>query len=167
MGETKIMGLPGGGRWVLETKDGMGGFLSPPGDPAHTYAFLEYRGSRSMDYETSMSVESAATEKWVPARVRAKAKQILASAKRECTDEWVESIYRYFRNCYSPDGVDRNVSNCLIVKPNPNGFGYVHGESGWLESLPPAEHHLAVLYIRKYFPDHEPRMDLIENTENR
>jgi hypothetical protein len=162
--ETKIVGTPGGGRWVLRSGDGMGGFLNPPGDAEHDYSFAEYRGSRSRDYEGAMSLRGALTESWVPAPVKATARRILSEHAGECTEEWLRSVYAYFRSCYSPDGADRNVTRSLIVKPAPDGDGYVvgpFGRDGRLDSLPPAEHHLAVLFVREFFPDHEPRTDLL------
>lgn len=169
---TKV-GLPGGGRVqiVHESGSGMGGFLSPPGAAVHEYRIEEWRGSRSQEAETSMSIEAINDEwsSWLPARIRNRARKILDSQAALCTDKWVESVYAYFRYCYSPDGEDRNVSNCLIVKPNTEkdvqeGFGYVmgiFGRDGWVELPPPPDTHLAVLFIRQYFPDHEPRTDLI------
>jgi hypothetical protein len=166
MTETKICGLPGGGRWVLEDGRGQGGFLDPPGYPTHRFAFLEYRGSRSTDYESAISVDTAGEYSWVPAAVKGRARRLLAEHPPQCTEEWLRSVYGYFRGCYSPDGEDRNVSRCLIVKPNPDGDGYVlgpFGRDGHLDELPPADRHLAVMQVRRFFPDHEPREDLIAN----
>lgn len=61
---------------------------------------------------------------------------------------WEEDLYAYFHTCYSPDGKDRNASGCLTrVKP---------GEK-------PAEHHLAYLAVKQYYPNVKPRLDLIEH----
>jgi hypothetical protein len=167
MSETKIMGLPGGGRWVLEHGSGMGGFLDPPGSPSHIYAVLEYRGSRSQDYETSLSVYSALKEIWVPAPVKAACRRVIEQAKIDTKNEdWIRRVYAYFRNSYSPDGVNRNISHSVTVAPNPDGFGYVvgvFGLDGWREDRPPAETHLAYLFVKQWDPEHEPREDLIES----
>jgi hypothetical protein len=166
MSETKIIGLPGGGRWVLLAgrNEGMGGFLNPPGDAEHTYSVAEYRGSRSTEAESMMSLRGALAESWVPEPVKAVARRKLAECKGEATEGWLRDVYRHFRNCYSPDGENRNASDCLIVKASPDGNGFVlgsFGKDGWMAELPPADHHLAVMYVRQFFPDHEPRTDLI------
>jgi hypothetical protein len=161
------VGQPGGGRWVLiEDERGQGGFLAPPGHASHSLRVEEYRGSRSSESESSLSVDSALTEEWVPSALKVAICKAMAQYEAQCTEDWVQSIYSYFGNCYSPDGVNRNVSDCLIVKANEGGFGYVtgpFGADGWLESLPPAEHHLGYLYVKQYFPEHTPRTDLIED----
>lgn len=105
------------------------------------------------------------------------------------TEEWLRSIYGYFRNSYSPDGIDRNVSHSITTWPfncscgewfrTPAGlaahlndytvpvvaFGVLvrttpgHGEITL--PVPPPAHHLGYLMVRSYFPDHTPRLDLI------
>lgn len=141
-------GLPGGGRWVLvRDGHGIGGFLTPPGHASQDYSVEEWRGSRSAEAETTMSVEYAIREEYVPAKIRAACARVLKTNTGNITEEWTRSVYAYFRHCYSPDGIDRNVSHCLIVKDD--------------EQLPPAEHHLAYLHVREYDATHEPRLDLI------
>jgi len=160
------VGQPGGGRWELVDGDGMGGFMDPPGALTHTLYVREWRGSRSECYETAMAIDSALSESYVPAVIKRAIRRELAKAEPPVADEaWIERTYAYYKNCYSPDGIDRNVSHCLIVAPTPDGFGYVvgtFGRDGWMENRPSPETHLAVLAIRKHFPDHEPRVDLIE-----
>jgi hypothetical protein len=89
-----------------------------------------------------------------PEHIKNRARDLLAAHPGEPSEEWVQSVYAYFRNCYSPDGVDRNVSRCLILK----------GERPPVDlskAYAPARH-LAYLFVRQFVPDHRPRVDLIE-----
>jgi hypothetical protein len=116
---------------------------------SHRYSFAEYRGSRSASYETCMSVQAAASDEWVPEPVKARARRLLEASAVECSEDWVRSVYAYFRNCYSPDGVDRNVSRCVIPKGD--------------DPTPEPTRHLAYLCVRSHFSEHEPRVDLIKD----
>lgn len=64
---------------------------------------------------------------------------------------WINALYVYFHNCYSPDGQDRNVNRCIVAK------------TGALEAQP--EHHLAVLAVQKHYPSYNPELDLIEQAQ--
>ena len=57
-------------------------------------------------------------------------------------------MYNYFRNCWSPDGVNRNVDKCKVYTPTY--------DSDLTLSL-------AYLFIRRFFPDYEPNEYLIFN----
>lgn len=127
---------------ISKDGQGMGGFLNPPGDPEHFYLVRESGRNGSL-----MSLRSAVAEDYVPASVRERAAKLLAEATPTCSELWVREVYGYFKNCYSPDGVNRDTGDCLI-----DGTGNL-----------PAEHHLAVMFVRTFFPDHEPRTDLIAN----
>jgi hypothetical protein len=94
-----------------------------------------------------MALESAATESWVPEPIRARAAKLLAEPLPAPSELWVRSVYGYFRNMWSPDGVERNASKLVVGRPD--GV--------------PVEWHAAVMHIRQFFPDHEPRTDLIAN----
>jgi hypothetical protein len=77
----KIIGLPGGGRWCVEKGTGMGGGGLPDAHPMRNYCIVEFRGSRSIEYETALSLDAAADAgryPWVPEPVRAKARELLA-----------------------------------------------------------------------------------------
>lgn len=158
MTETKIIGLPGDGRWVL-VNSGMGGFLNPPGDAEHSWSVAEYRGSRSSNYESMMSLRGALDCDWVPSEVQCVARQKIAEASPQCTEEWLQSVYRHFRNCYSPDGENRNAGDCIVYTMNPR---HAHETN----NAQPYERSLAVLFVQKFFPDHEARMDLINGEES-
>lgn len=94
-----------------------------------------------------LSLEGAANDENIPADFRARVQKLLDEAELVESELWVRNVYGYFRNCYSPDGVSQNASDAAIER----------------NSHRPPEHHLAVMAIRKYFPDHEPRLDLIND----
>jgi hypothetical protein len=120
-----------------------------------------------------------------------KAKRILAESTTEPSEAWVQQVYGYFKHSYSPDGTDRNVSNAISSSKlhckcgeefwsqralnlhidlergrarGPKGRP-ARGNAGHYEiavPTPPAEHHLGYLCVKGYFPEHTPRLDLIE-----
>jgi hypothetical protein len=129
-----------------------------------------------------------------PASVKRQAQRIMDGAELTCSEAWVRSVYGYFRNSYSPDGADRNVSNAVSA----SGYRCACGEHSynrrilqlhfnqvikarlrlrkrWTRAVEtvepgphrlvtlqlPPEHHLGYLCVRSYFPDHQPRTDLI------
>lgn len=164
MAERIRIGKEGAGRWFL-VREGMGGFLDPPGAISHDWSLEFWRGPNSKEAEESYGLSAALGESYIPEPIKARIRaHIEAHDRPEMTEEWVRSVYAYFRHCYSPDGEDRNVSRCDIVKPNPDGDGYVWGTFGRdrvTDEPPPAERHLAYLCVREHFPDHTPRLDLI------
>jgi hypothetical protein len=83
----------------------------------------------------------------VPATVRAQVRRLYEEATPVRSELWERMVYGYFRNCYAPEDGDRNVSNAIIPRIGA--------------PVPPAERHLAYLMVREYFPDAEPRVDLI------
>jgi hypothetical protein len=135
-------------KYVIVTS-GMGGMLNPPKDAEHTHSVaIKYSNGRDAG---SMSLRAALKDEDVPVSVRLRIKSILLTTLPEMTEEWEHSVYNYFRGCYSPDGIDRNVSNVVIDKTNSR----------------PADHHLAVMLIRSFFPDYTPNLELIENNGNK
>lgn len=113
-------------------KDGMGGFLNPPGDPEH---FYHVHG-----YHVDMSLSAALTDSDVPEGIKAAIRDLYAQNTSENTAEWRSQVHSYFRHCYSPDGQDWNVSNVVIDKT---------------DSLP-VDRNCAVHWIRKFYPDYDP-----------
>lgn len=75
--------------------------------------------------------------------VRATVRRLFAEQELVCSEAWMGQVYGYFKNCYFPAGV-------------------VNVSDGFERSGEP-EHHGGYLTVRKYFPDHEPRVDLIES----
>lgn len=127
--------------------DGAGGLLNPPGDPSHTYSIESYSSSRKNASMTgSYSIDS--TDEWIPEDVREQARQILDKVDRAASELWIRNVYGYFRNMWTTDGKPwTNVRD--LASGRPEGA--------------PDEWHAAAVYVRKWFPDHEPRTDLIDN----
>lgn len=168
---------------IVRTGQGMGGFMAPPGHPDHFYEVRGYwpRGDRAVNVarrreaDSCSSVSSVVADEYseYPEHVKDRAKKILDSAELTCSEAWVRSVYGYFRNSYSPDGTDRNVSHAIST----NKLRCLCGEEFWNHkgldahlntgNAPGhfcrtcAEHHLGYLCVRGYFPDHQPRADLI------
>ena len=126
--------------------DGQGGFLNPPGDSEHSFSIQEFRGSHNVG---SCSLRYAIECDWYPLQVKHAARQCINKHKGNTQDEtWIASVYNYFRKCYSPDGINRNVSDCIITTE--------------FSKYPP-EWHLAYLFIKQFDSEHAPRLDLIAN----
>jgi hypothetical protein len=102
-----------------------------------------------------MALDSALAADYVPESIKYRARALLVALPGEITEEWVREVYAYFRNCYSPDGVDRNVSNCLISRGKRPSVDLS-------KAYAPARH-LAYLFVHQFSPDHRPRVDLIED----
>lgn len=124
-----------------------GSFLCPPGHPSHSFG-IEDGPQRDPNLIASLDYAvDADNADWVPAKIRDEAQRLLDTATLVESDEWLIKVYRHFRHCYSPDGVNRNASDALIVKSD--------------DAAPPVDHHLGVMFVRKYFPQHQPRLDLL------
>ena len=122
---------------------GCGGFLNPPTHPEHNKSVESTRRDQFI-----ICLTTASTCDWIKDNVRIAAKELLDSwiapdIDSEEIQDWIHQVLGYFRNCYSPDGVDRNVSNCKITNGNPFEIGIMR--------------HLGVLHILKYYPEYEPK----------
>src|SRR6185437_11957576 len=159
---------------------GSGSFMCPPGHPNHFYSIKEGTGPNGFHaaFDYAFTPEGRAE---LPESLVKRAEVIMAEADLTCSEAWVRSVYGYFRNSYSPDGTDRNVSNAFIFRP---GCRYTHryrpckagpadpvhtgaNVPGWHKwdpaTIPPAEHHLGYLCVKSYLPEHTPILDLIES----
>jgi hypothetical protein len=135
----------GGSNYYLVDK-GACGFLNPPGHAEHNYSIVENRGGHDVGF---MSLGYAVKEGYLPAPVKREAQRKLDAMPGDAKDEaWIASVYNYFRHCYSPDGIDRDVNKMIISQ---------------MHTLLP-EHHLGYLFIKQFDLDHTPRLDLIEET---
>jgi hypothetical protein len=172
---------------IVSGKDGgTGSFLCPPGHPAHQYSLYGWNSKsvatrKPEDPSSIGSVEGALEDPYgdIQPEVKAQARRIFADAELVCSEAWLRNVYGYFRYSYSPDGAERNVSKPVSWKPFPCSCGYSasrtradlqsHMDSKGITHQPaitpqpPAEHHLGYLCVREYFPDHRPRVDLIDN----
>ncbi len=129
---------------------GQGQFMCPPGHPMHRY-HLEAGPARNPNALMGLQHALDADTWGVTDSLRARVQKLYDEAELVMSEDWVRQVYGYFKNSYSPDGTDRNVSNAVFVKAG--------------EPLPPATHHLGYLCVRKYFPDATPRLDLIEYSD--
>lgn len=171
---------------VYQIRSGsMGSFLVPPGHPALTHEVRVYypRGNARItpalrrDADGYMSIDSVLTDEYAPESVKARVRRMMDSANLVYSELWIRSVYGYFRNSYAPadDPTNRNVSDAYMYRPgctlcrNPQDDAIhtsvtVPGWHAWSPlPLPPATRHLGYLAVREYFPEHEPRTDLIEN----
>jgi len=128
-------------------KDGMGAMLNPPNDAEHKFHVKERKVSTRYTVG-DMSLRHALTCDYVPASVKAEVEKLLALHKGELTEEWEHTCYNYFRNCYSKDGVSRNVNDNMVIDRT---------------NSQPIEHHLAYMHIKTFFPDYKPNELLIHN----
>lgn len=128
--------------------EGASGHLCPPGHYNHRYSLYEYNSPRSRS-ETGIGNLDQLRRPEADALpiVLAQAKKIFAATELIESEAWIRSVYGYFKSRYAPKSGTRDVSKAVSDPTN---------------SISP-ERHLAVLCIREYFPDHEPRIDLIMN----
>lgn len=126
---------------------GSGSFLCPPG---HPMLFQHIEAGRVDDPNMIAGLDYALDPKNtdVSAALRQRVRGIYAEATLVRSDLWERNVYGYFRNCYAPVGGSRNVSEAIIPRPG--------------EPVPPIERHLAFLLVREYFPDAEPRPELLD-----
>lgn len=132
---------------VIVDGQGMGGFLAPPGDPTHRYAVREMSSNRRNAREIgSYALDSATRADWLPGHVRTRVAEIINGAERVESERWVRYVYGYFRGMWTRDGRPWSDVSTL-VSGRPDGA--------------PDDWHAAVVWVRRYFPDHAVRADLI------
>lgn len=130
---------------IVEDGQGSGGFMCPPGHPAHTKSLQSLRGKREL---STFSLMFAVEDDYVPADVKAQVRKLLAEAELVESELWVRNVYGYFSRMYVPESGERAAGG--LVQADPDEL--------------PAERHAAVACIREYFPDHAPRVDLIKDS---
>ena len=140
------------GRPVYIFYEAAGCFLEPPGHPTYKFAFCAGfdRGQGFQEYGSIDFLYERAKQhdlKNILAAVEPLVKFEALPLDNEKTVEWIDSVYAYFKHCYSPDGVDRRADHCIVDHKDEQ----------------PPEHHLAVLHIKNYYPDYEPDPERIEN----
>lgn len=135
-----------------------GNFLDPPGSPQHDQHIEGWFTSEGKDARRRFYAKrdeadlyaslDYALHPWsntdVPDSLKRQVQALFDKAELVCSERWQRSVYAYFHNSYSPDGENRNVGDAVIDD----------------EEHPP-EHHLGYLHVKSWFPDHEPRLDLI------
>jgi len=138
---------------------GMGGFLNPPTHPEHR---LSVQSKKKNSF--SMSLSAAIDCRYLDDATKQEAKDILDNWKKLplndiTVQDWIHHVLGYFKNCFSPDGVDRNANNCLIwIEKDAKNYG-----SKWCNFERNYNNHLGVMLIRKYYPEYEINENDFEN----
>lgn len=123
---------------------------------------------------TISSVDSAASEEsaeYLPTEIVRQARRLLSTAQLIRSELWERQIYSYFKNCYSPDGIERRADRLLIVGmpwyvDKGSRYSSLNKSDEKLSATDPRvtpEHHAAFLLVKSYFPEAEPRLDLIQD----
>ena len=140
------------GRAVFIRHGPRGSFLRPPGHPTYRYSYCAgpVQGFGFQEHGSIEYLYRTARRNGLKRIVRA-VKPYMNYDPPALDDEmaqaWVEAVYSYFQNCYSPDGVDRDSNHSIVdVK----------------DELPP-ENHLAYLQIKQYYPDYVPNLEKIKS----
>lgn len=71
------VGTPGGGRWII-AQGGMGGYGQPESSPLHRFHVEHWRGSRSAEAETHLSLDHALEQDWVPEPIKDEIRRLYA-----------------------------------------------------------------------------------------
>lgn len=165
---------------IRKDGQGSGGFLCPPGHPNLEYVvYGYYKGHRKQEPDSVSSIEYLIENKYsdVPGSMQAQANKIMDGAQLVYSERWVRYVYGYFRHMYTPGDGSRNASDaistsqlhcvCGALTYNSKGLSYHLEKEGdghhQVFPLPPAERHLGYLTVHDYFPEHTPRLDLIED----
>lgn len=124
---------------------GMGSFLCPPGHPSHRYGIEEKSSNRHNAYALgSYGLDTEA--EWIPEGIKRRAAKMLADAQLVESPLWVAHVYGYFRRMYAPDGkIWTDASSLMSGAPGTY----------------PDDWHAGGVHVRKYFPEHVTRVDLI------
>lgn len=120
---------------------GSGGFMSPPGHWNHRYTLWHGWSYKHADFIGSIDYD----DEPLPEAIAARIAHIKASATLVCSEPWQRHVYLYFQHMYARESGNRVASMAITDHAN---------------ALPP-ERHLGFLMVREFFPDHEPRLDLI------
>jgi hypothetical protein len=132
-------------------REGMGGFLNPPGHPEHFYS-VQTDLRRRPENRGSMSLSAAAECEWLDDFTRQQAKNKLESWEaKPLTDpevkEWVYQVLGYFKRCYrNPDHSEPQCwyADKVVITDHPRDRGLGIND------------HAGVHLIRRYYPDYEP-----------
>lgn len=131
---------------IVKNGKGLGGFLCPPGHWNHTYVANEYRSGHDKEEPSGIfSLDSVMDQDTVfPVSIRNQVQKIMDQSTLILSEKWVRYVYGFFVGIYVPESGDRKASE-LICSHTPV----------------PGLVHAATAHIRDFFPDHQPREDLI------
>lgn len=126
---------------ISDNGQGSGGFLCPPGHWNHRYTLWHGWSYEHADFIGGIDYR----DEKLPGVIAAKIAKIKSDAVLVCSEAWLRHTYGYFRRSYAPESGSRRVSDAI--------FDATY--------MSPAERHLGYLTVKEFFPDHEPRVDLI------
>jgi len=129
-------------------REGMGGFLNPPGHPEHTMS-VETDLRRRPWNRGSMSLQAAADAEWLDPATRAEAKRHLTEFQQKKLPldhpevvDWRHQVLGYFKNCWKGTGEDPwNVQNLRMGAKPPDAT---------------LNDHAGVHFIQKHYPEYQP-----------
>lgn len=158
------------GRPISIVMDSAGSFLEPPNHPSHKYGFAAGmdHGHGYQEYGSITYLREEAKKMgihpiiMITNRIFAEWSKNKLPEDHQAVQQWEAYVYAYFRNSYSRDGIDMDVTKSIIVEKEENNWTKNNPET-WTTKPQPPEHHLAVMAIRESYPEHKPRMDWIEN----
>ena len=136
-------------------REGMGGFLTPPGYPERAYS-VEYDLTLRKENRGTMSLSYAVECDWLDDATRAEAQRILDAwqapdiSSRE-VQMWIKQCWSHWRNCYKLDG-EREL---FVMQSQPfSDLPTVQGRG--LHMIIGISQHQAVVNIRRYYPEYVP-----------
>lgn len=145
------------------SRSGMGGFLNPPTHPEHNYhVMIDLK--RKREDRGGMSLSAAVNTEWLDDKVKKEASNLLTNwVKPDINSpeikDWIYNVLGYFRDCFSPDGINRSVSDNIIWIPkNRKPFG-----DKWQHFKRNINWHLGVMMIRQYYPEYKPSISDFKN----
>lgn len=137
---------------------GMGGFICPPGHPAHTHS-VETDLRKKQENRGGMSLEAAVKCEYLDKETRKAAKDLLRNyyevskppLESEEIQKWVHQVLGYFQHCYIPASGSKNVSDLIIDKER--------------QALDNIDTHRGVDYIREHYPEFKPTLSHFVNAK--
>ena len=133
-----IIKVDGSNYYLIDEGYVIEGTLNPPNNPEEKFSITEVRGGRRVFI---YSLREALNHQQLPEKVREVAQRAIKQHPPQVTEEWVVEVYKKFCRWYSPDGISRKVTD--------------------IRSEGKPEHNLGYLYVKDFFPDHQPRTDLL------
>lgn len=129
---------------MLKRGKSCGCFLEPPNHPSYSYAW------ETIDEYASVDTVAKNEHGYFPEKAVWLANKFLDDydineQSPELVQDWIHKVLGYFKNCYSKDGVTRDVNDGLIVAKQGEKY--------------PLDHHLGVMHVRQYLPDWTPTKD--------
>lgn len=95
-------------------KGSSGSFLCPPGHPRHLWTLEGYETTRHRNPMSIGAIDSALADNFDGSdSIKARVQRIMDEAELVPSEMWIRSVYTYFRNCYAPESLDRDVAKVI------------------------------------------------------